>query len=97
MQQLWTDWRGDGLEILAVNLGEKEVAMRDFVARYQFGFPILLDPAREAATAWRIYAYPTSFLVDRQGRVRLAVAGGVDWNEPGVRASIRTLLDEPGR
>lgn len=94
MQQLWQDLRGQGLEILAVNLGEKEPAMRDFVARHRLGFPILLDPARAAAKAWQVYAYPTSFLIDRQGRVRLAVAGGVDWNEPGVRASIRVLLDE---
>jgi peroxiredoxin len=96
MQQLWSDWGGRGFEVLAVNLGEKEAAMRDFVARHKLGFPILLDPARAAAKAWRIYAYPTSFLIDRQGRVRLAVAGGVDWNEPGVRASIRALLDEEG-
>jgi thiol-disulfide isomerase/thioredoxin len=96
MQQLWQDLRGQGLEILAVNLGENEPAIRDFVVRHRLGFPIVLDPAREAAKAWRIYAYPTSFLIDRQGRVRLAVAGGVDWNEPGVRASIRALLDEKG-
>lgn len=96
MQQLWSDWKGRGFEILAVNLGEKEGAMRDFVARHRLGFPILLDPARAAAKAWRIYAYPTSFLIDRQGRVRLAVAGGLDWNEPSVRASIRALLDEKG-
>jgi peroxiredoxin len=96
MQQLWRDLRGQGFEILAVNLGEKEPAMRDFVARHRLDFPILLDPAREAAKAWRIYAYPTSFLIDRQGRVRLAVAGGIDWNEPQVRASIRALLDEKG-
>jgi len=96
MQQLWSDWRSSGLEILAVNLGEKEAAVRDFVARHKLGFPILLDPARAAAKVWQVYAYPTSFLIDRQGRIRLAVAGGVDWNEPGVRASIRALLDESG-
>ncbi|MGK0674396.1 MAG: TlpA disulfide reductase family protein [Halothiobacillaceae bacterium] len=94
MQQLWQDLHGQGLEILAVNLGEKEPTVRDFVARHRLGFSILLDPARMAAKAWQVYAYPTSFLIDRQGRIRLAVAGGVDWNEPGVRTSIRALLDE---
>lgn len=96
MQQLWKDWRGEGLDILAVNLGERESAMRDFVARHGLDFPILLDPSRAAAKGWSIYAYPTSFLIDRQGRIRLAVAGGVDWNDAGVRASIRTLIDEEG-
>ncbi|MEF3194043.1 MAG: TlpA family protein disulfide reductase [Halothiobacillaceae bacterium] len=96
MQQLWSDWGGRGFEILAVNLGEQAAVVGDFVARHGLTFPILLDPARVAAKAWRIHAYPTSFLIDRHGRIRLAVAGGIDWNEPGVRASIRALLDEKG-
>ncbi len=96
MQTLWSDWRADGLEVLAVNLGEDEGAMRAFAQRHQLGFPILLDPRRQATRDWKVYAYPTSFILDRQGRIRLAVAGGIDWNDAGVRARIRALLDEPG-
>ena len=97
MQKLWADWRGDGLEILAVNLGEKDAAMRAFVARHQLGFPILLDPAKQAAKAWKVYAYPTSFILDRHGLIRLAVAGGIDWGDSEVRTQIRGLLDGKDR
>ncbi|MEW6764649.1 MAG: TlpA disulfide reductase family protein [Pseudomonadota bacterium] len=96
MQTLWSDWRADGLEVLAVNLGEDEAAMRAFAQRHRLGFPILLDPRRQAAKDWKVYAYPTSFILDRQGRIRLAVAGGIDWSEAEARARIRALLDEPG-
>ncbi|MFZ5580020.1 MAG: TlpA family protein disulfide reductase [Pseudomonadota bacterium] len=96
MQRLWADWHGRGFDVLAVNLGEQASATQAFAHRHGLVFPILLDPARQAAKAWSVYAYPTSYILDRQGRIRLAVAGGIDWGAPEVRARIQSLIEERG-
>jgi len=40
-------------------------------------YPVLLDGRGEVARAWKIQGYPTSFLVDAEGKVRRAFSGQV--------------------
>ncbi len=43
--------------------------VQSFVQQYRYTFPVLLDSKGEAASAYRILFVPTSFLIDRQGRL----------------------------
>ena len=48
--------------------------------------------------AWQAFAargLPTSYLLDRQGRVLGYLEGAADWNGPEARALIRHYLDHP--
>lgn len=38
---------------------------------------------------------PQTILLDRQGRVRAAYAGGADWNSPQARALVEAVMAEP--
>jgi len=38
-------------------------------------YPVLLDTRAEAARAWQVRGYPTSFLVDAEGQVRQVFSG----------------------
>lgn len=60
----------------------------------QTGFTILLDPEQDSLDDWRAMAYPTSYVVDRKGRLRYYLFGAIEWTEPGVIDQIRDLLDE---
>ena len=42
-----------------------------------------------------MFAFPTSYLLDKTGRIRFAVAGGIDWEETAALAAIEGLLAEP--
>jgi cytochrome c biogenesis protein CcmG/thiol:disulfide interchange protein DsbE len=44
-------------------------------------YPVLLDPRAEAARAWQVHGYPTSFLVDAEGQIRRVFSGQVDLAE----------------
>ena len=95
MQLLEDELRDEGFRILAVNLGEDAATIRQFVEEeVRTEFTILLDPERESLNDWRAMAYPTSYVVDRQGRLRYYLFGAIEWTEPGVIEQIRELLDE---
>jgi thiol-disulfide isomerase/thioredoxin len=55
--------------ILAVNYGETETVVRDFVEEYRLTFPVLLDPSDKVNSLYRINGYPTTYFVDAGGKV----------------------------
>ena len=95
MQLLEDELREEGFRILAVNLGEDEDTIRRFIEEeVQTEFTILLDPEQDSLDDWRAMAYPTSYVVDREGRLRYYLFGAIEWTEPGVIDQIRELLGE---
>lgn len=62
-------------EVLAINVdGTKEEAM-SFLKKHQLKFPILKESSGKSQRDYNIMAMPTSFLIDQEGRIRIAHAG----------------------
>lgn len=61
----------DQLDIYAVNMtgNDTEEKARAFAERYRFSFPVLLDRGMEASGLYNVTAIPTSYLIDRNGKV----------------------------
>lgn len=56
--------------VLAVNAGESQEAVKRFVADMGLTFDILLDRGGKVQELYHIQGYPTSFFLDREGRIR---------------------------
>lgn len=69
MQKQYEEYRKQGVEILAVNVGESNVSVSNFAKRYHLTFPIPLDSSREVTKAYGIGPIPTTFLVDKDGTI----------------------------
>jgi thiol-disulfide isomerase/thioredoxin len=80
--------------IVAVNLGESPERIRAFIQKVNVGFPIWLDPDKASARRWNVFAFPTTYLLDHEGHIRYAVAGGIEWDEPQVLSVVDGLLKE---
>lgn len=92
LEALYNRYKGDGLAILAVNMGETAEQVRAYVAKHGLSFPHVMDPEARAEEAFAIQATPTNFLIDRLGHV---VAGGIgyrDWAAPPAHRLIERLL-----
>lgn len=92
LEALYKRYKGDGLAILAVNMGETAEQVRVYIAKHGLSFPHVMDPQARAEEAFGIQATPTNFLIDRRGHV---VAGGMgyrDWTGPQARRLIERLL-----
>jgi thiol-disulfide isomerase/thioredoxin len=80
------------LEVLGVNFKEGPARIEAFVARSGVRFPIVRDTDGAVAAAWEARVFPSSFLVQRDGRVALKVVGEADWTSAAWLRRIGTLL-----
>ncbi|WP_102692902.1 TlpA disulfide reductase family protein [Rummeliibacillus pycnus] len=73
--------KDDGVEILAVNLtkADKDKAyIRDFVKSYEMTYPVLLDEDGEQQRQYEIVTIPTTFFIDKNGKIQKKVVGPMD-------------------
>lgn len=81
-----------GLVVLAVSVRETPQTVEAWSKKNELPFPLLLDEHAFAARAWRVSSTPTTFLVDRQGRVVGKAIGTKPWTSPAGRALLAALL-----
>jgi len=92
MQVLYDSYREKGLEILAVNCGEKQDQVLSFLKSNKLSFPAALDADGKVSGVYGIQAIPTTYLIDRDGNIVARVMGSINWNTPKVRAALEKLL-----
>jgi cytochrome c biogenesis protein CcmG, thiol:disulfide interchange protein DsbE len=78
LQAYYEKHRDKGFVIIAIEDGlQGNVDVKDFVADYGLTFPVWPDPTFKAAKAYGVTALPTSFVIDREGMVRLTWSGEI--------------------
>jgi cytochrome c biogenesis protein CcmG, thiol:disulfide interchange protein DsbE len=76
MDTLYKQYRKKGLEILAVNVGQKKEAVRSFAAELGVSYPLLIDPNERNARLYGVTDVPRTYVIDRSGIVRYRILGG---------------------
>ncbi len=64
-----------GVEIVAVNVGESNIAVKNFMDAYGVNFPVALDKDRQVTEAYDITPLPTTFLINPEGKVIKVIKG----------------------
>jgi len=82
----------DRLKVVAVNFRETDGTIRRFLDATPVSLTLLRDTDGSAARAWQVRVFPTTVVIDRQGRARFSVTGEVDWTGPAAREWIRSIL-----
>ena len=81
-------------QIVTVNVGEDRERVQQFLQRVPVDLPLLMDYDSSASKDWMIYVYPSSYLVDRQGVIRYAYLGALEWDSAEIVEIIRALLSQ---
>lgn len=81
MERLREAMNGRDFVILAVNV-EKEgaAAVAPYIRKHGYNFPVLIDDQAVAQEAYRVFRYPETFLIDKDGAVLQHYLGGRDWS-----------------
>lgn len=82
------------LTIVALDSAETQQEVEAYLARMRLGFPILLDEDGSNTRRWKVFALPTTFLLDAEGRIRYVLTGPTEWDEGEALRLVESLLDE---
>jgi len=92
MQRLKEKLAGRPFSILAVNMAESDKSVRAFLSTMKVDFPVPMDRDGAVLKSWKVFVFPTSFVLDVEGRILLGVFGEVEWDSPEVMAKVAGLL-----
>lgn len=93
MQALYRRLEARGFVILAVDLAEKADTVRAYVKKNAFTFPVLLDKTGEVGGTYGAQSIPTTYLIDREGKVLARGIGAQwKWDSPEMIALFEKLL-----
>jgi peroxiredoxin len=97
MERLWRQFKDAGLVVLGVNVGETgdEVFAFSNGLETPLTFPLLLDEDSRVAQSWPVTGLPTTYLVDKQGRIAFGAIGGREFDSPAIVQQVRELLAAP--
>lgn len=94
MELLWQVFQDDDFVILAVDVREEKDTVSSFIEKNDYTFPVLLDSRGKVANMYDLRAYPTSFLIDREGKVVGKAVGAREWASKDSFDLIKYLLDK---
>jgi thiol-disulfide isomerase/thioredoxin len=95
MQRLKEKMTGRPFVMLGVDSGESPADLADFLDKVKVDFTVVFDPDGAATRRWKVFALPTSFLLDQQGKVRYVLAGPAEWDGKEAVDLIEGLLKQP--
>lgn len=82
-------------EILAISVDEGGApAVTSFMKQKGLTLPVLLDPNRKVASLYGTFKFPETYVVDRNGIVRLKAIGPMDWTQPANIDRVRAIIED---
>lgn len=93
MERLHQAYKDRGFSVLAISLDVQGAGVvKPFVKKFGLSFPIGLDPKMEVRERYGVWAVPSTFLIDRNGKRALFANGARDWNSKAAHAVVESLL-----
>jgi peroxiredoxin len=80
------------VEILAVNVGDDPKDVPLFAKENQMVFPVLIDKSNAVSTLYQVSGFPTTFIINRQGKIKDMIVGGT--NQETLAAKVDAVLRE---
>jgi cytochrome c biogenesis protein CcmG, thiol:disulfide interchange protein DsbE len=86
------EYRGKPFEIVGASMDDSVEPVRQFIDRFHVPYTVVMPP-QDSPINGAVEALPTSFLIDREGRVAQVYTGAI--SQRALRADIDRLLAEP--
>jgi peroxiredoxin len=91
MQRAWQQMKGEGILVVAINVGEDQETIEQFTSEVPVDFPLPMDTDSEVVQRWPVRGLPTTFVVDPEGRLVYRAEGERAWDSSEMLDLIRAL------
>lgn len=89
LQTLYKKYHSSGLEIVSIHTSHEADKLEDYLAKKELPWIHLVDREDSTVESFFVPHYPSLYLVDRSGKVRVALA-----HPQGLEESVKKLLGE---
>lgn len=103
LQRLHEELRDSGLRVVAVSVdaplgiigpfGEPGGDVSRFVTDHGLTFTVLHDPSGRIQSRYQVTGLPTTYIIDREGRIQQKVLGARSWDDGPLADQIRKLVE----
>ncbi|WGK68479.1 TlpA disulfide reductase family protein [Candidatus Haliotispira prima] len=94
IEVLHRELKDSGLVWLAIDSGEDRAIVDNYIKKYKYTFPVLLDPENAGVFKYGVQSLPATIIVNKHGYIVALAFGSVDWRNHDVVAVFRKLLAE---
>jgi thiol-disulfide isomerase/thioredoxin len=95
LNELKARYGASGLTIIGVNVDAERRDADRFLRDVPIDFEVLFDPQGNIARQFKVKAMPTSYVIDRNGKLVATHLGFRDAKKAETEAAIKALLDAP--
>jgi thiol-disulfide isomerase/thioredoxin len=92
LQAFYEKYKPLGFVLIAIDQGETGELVRSFAAEFGLTFPVWVDEYNRASRAFNTMNLPSSYVIDRGGRIRLMWVGGI--SEANLELSVPAVIFE---
>ncbi len=94
LNELYIELNNKGFEVVAVNLDQEKQDAVKFLAENPITFAIGYDAEGHCPSAFDVMAMPSSFIIDKQGKIRTIHMGFKPGDITHIRDKVLALLNE---
>ncbi len=92
MNKMQALYGNEGFRVIAINLDEERDKANQFLQKIPANFDVAFDPRGNTASAYKVKAMPSSYLIDKNGNVVHANLGFRGNDEDILELKIRNLI-----
>jgi peroxiredoxin len=92
LQELYVKYKSSGLEIAAISVDDDRSNVAAFARAYGARFPVGWDDGHQVTEQFKPETMPTTYIVDKQGRIRHVHRGYHDGEVEELEREIKELL-----
>jgi len=94
LNRLVKKMKGKDFVLLTVDIQESPDRIEKFFVELELepDFPVLMDTDGQVSRDWKVYAYPSNYLLDTSGKIRYGYRGALEWDSEEVVEVIESLL-----